>query len=310
MNTSVLLLFFNRPELSVQILDTIRRAAPKRLFLAADGPRQSVEGEAELCERTRTCVHSRIDWDCEVKKLYREQNLGCREAVSSAISWFFSEVEEGIILEDDTLPMENFFHFAETLLERYRDDRRVMHISGNNHQHGRVRGDGAYYASRFAHSWGWASWQRAWKFYDPDMGGFPEQWDKIANDCVLPDAMRVWWRMALGNVNTGITNTWDFQWHYALMKNNGISLIPNRNLVDNIGVGGAATHMKKKDVASSIRASTMNRLDAPTSLDVCQGADLFDFEHAVLNRRVPWRTPREMIDSMKFSSRRRFSNNS
>lgn len=300
MKTSILFLFFNRPETTKQVLRAIQAAEPDCLFLAADGPRSDRMGEKALCAETRHLVESMIDWPCEVHRLYRQVNLGCRVAVSTAIDWFFDHVEEGIILEDDTLPSESFFSFAETMLDRYRDDGRVLHVSGNNHQHGRIRGDGAYYGSRFAHSWGWATWRRAWRLYDREIGGFPENWGQVACGCNLPDRIRDWWRLALSNTRQGVVDTWDFQWHYTVMKHQGLCLIPNRNLVVNVGVGDDATHMKKHDVASSIRLEQLTRFDAPSSLEVCIKADAFDFDHAVTNQKLPWRTPAEVLGAWRF----------
>lgn len=300
LKTPVLFIFFNRPETTAKVFQAIRAAKPDRLFLAADGPRPGKERESENCRRTRATVEEMIDWPCEVQRLYREDNLGCRIAVSSAIDWFFNHAEEGIILEDDTLPSESFFHFAAIMLERYRHDDRVMHVSGNNHQHGRIRGDGAYYASRFAHSWGWATWRRAWNLYDREMTGFPENWDQIADGCGLAKRLAKWWHLALSNTLKGVVNTWDFQWHYIVMKHRGICLVPNRNLVINIGVGEAATHMKKRDVASSIRMEELKRYDSLSSLEINRAADDFDFDHAVTNKRLPWRTPSEVLRSWRF----------
>jgi hypothetical protein len=303
MTPPVLFLFFNRPETAQKVFSAIREAWPERLFLAADGPRPDVVRDAELCQMTRASVESLIDWPCEVHRLYRDKNLGCREAVSSAIDWYFSHVEEGIILEDDTLPDPSFFHFATAMLARYRNNPEIMHISGNNHQHGRIRGNGAYYASRFAHSWGWATWRRAWKLYDRDMAGFPENWSAVSAQCRLAEPIQRWWKMALENTRAGVVNTWDFQWHYTIMKNKGVCLIPNRNLVCNIGVGADATHMKQKDVASSIRPGCLMRFDAPSSLEINWDADQFDFDHSVTNRPPPWRTPAEVWHEWRFKNK-------
>lgn len=304
MTAPILFLFFNRPETAGRVFAEIRAARPERLFLAADGPRTASAGDAELCQRTRASVEGLIDWPCEVQRLHRDKNLGCREAVSSAIDWFFSHVEEGIILEDDTLPDPSFFHFANAMLERYRNNSAVMHISGNNHQHGRIRGDGAYYASRFAHSWGWATWRRAWKLYDHDMNGFPENWKAVSAQCRLAVPIQAWWKMALENTRAGVVNTWDFQWHYTIMKNTGLCLIPNQNLVCNIGVGADATHMKQKDVASTIKLGSLKRFDAPFSLSVNIEADSFDFNYSVTNNSPPRRTAVEFFQWWFF--RRKF----
>jgi hypothetical protein len=293
LKTPVLFIFFKRPLVTERVFKTIRAARPDRIFLAADGPLHNREGESEACRRTRATVEDMIDWPCEVHRLYREENLGCRVAVSSAIHWFFEHVEEGIILEDDTLPSESFFCFAEAMLARYRDDDHVMHVSGNNFQFGRIRGNGAYYASRLPHSWGWATWRRAWRLYDPQMSSFPEDWKEISEMCRLSEQVSDWWRTALSNTRKGVVDTWDFQWHYTVMKNQGVCLIPNRNLVTNIGVGETATHMKKRDVASSIKMGTLSRFDPPSLFQIDAKADRFDFNHSITNKKV---YPRSIID--------------
>ena len=288
-NTPVLFLIFNRPEVSLQVFEAIRQARPCRLFIAADGPRSDRPEEAALCQETRELIDSRIDWPCEVHRLYRDQNLGCKEAVSSAINWFFSMVEEGIILEDDTLSNGSFFRFAETMLERYRDDDRVMHISGNNYQFGRIRGDGGYYASKSTHIWGWATWRRAWAHYDVTMSDFPAGWASAIHEEGLDQESWEWWRMAFENVKSGLVDTWDFQWQYAVIKNGGISLMPQSNLVKNIGIGSGATHTHTHTVHSRVSAVEQEDFSEPSKLPIYPEAEFFDFQRVVKNRRPPAR---------------------
>ena len=107
----VLFLIFNRPDTTKQVFDAIRKARPKRLYVAADAPRVEKEGEAALCQQTRAII-KQVDWDCEVQTLFREENLGCQKAISSAIDWFFEHEEMGIILEDDCLPSPSLFSFC------------------------------------------------------------------------------------------------------------------------------------------------------------------------------------------------------
>ena len=296
----ILFLIFKRAEPALRVLEQIRKIRPTRLFIAADGPRQGVEGESTLCSETRKKVEARIDWDCQVIRLYRDGNLGCQEGVGSAIDWFFSQVEEGIVLEDDTLPDPSFFRFCEVLLKRHRTDSRVMHVSGNNFQFGRIHGDGAYYASRFAHSWGWATWQRAWKKYDMNMPEFPEIWDEIAAQCELSPEIANWWKKNLEMTQSGLCNTWDYQWHYTIMRNQGLCLIPNLNLVQNIGIGINATHMKTKNIASTIRRGSLSRFDIPSSLNICHKADEFDFNFAIKNQKPPRLGFSQLIQKIKF----------
>ena len=161
----ILFLIFNRPQLTARVFAAIREAQPSQLYVAADGPRSNRPGEADLCEQARRVING-VDWPCEVKTLYRQENLGCRQAVSSAITWFFDNVEAGVVLEDDCLPIESFFRFCSELLIRYRDDTRIGMISGNNHGF-RIYDDSLSYSfSKHGAIWGWASWRRAWRLYD------------------------------------------------------------------------------------------------------------------------------------------------
>lgn len=171
LSTPVLFVVFNRPETTSRVFNSIRNARPARLYVAADGPRAMREGEAQRCVEVRR-IASAVDWPCEVRTLFRDENIGCRRSVSGAISWFFEHEPEGIILEDDCLPDASFFSYCATLLERYRIEPRVMAITGNNFQPSMEGYSASYYYSIYNHVWGWASWRRAWALYDADMGQF------------------------------------------------------------------------------------------------------------------------------------------
>ena len=163
MNVPVLFLIFKRPDTTQRVFEAIKKAKPKQLFISADGGRN--EEEKKSCNALREAIVAQIDWDCELKTLFRENNLGCKMAVSSGISWFFEEVEQGIILEDDCLPNESFFKFCETMLEKYKDDQSIWHIGANNFQDSIKRGDADYFFSMYSHIWGWASWRDRWQKY-------------------------------------------------------------------------------------------------------------------------------------------------
>jgi hypothetical protein len=239
----VLFLVFNRPEPTARVLGAIRRASPRRLFVAADGPRPGNPKDAVACREVRELLQKGIDWQCRVEFLARGANLGCRNAVSSAISWFFDNVEEGIILEDDCLPSEGFFSFCSSLLARYRDEPRVAHIGGFNCQWGRMRGSGSYYFSRYFHVWGWATWRRAWSGYDVDMRDYPSflAGGGLENLFSRP-ALREFWKENFDAAHAGTLNTWDYQWVYRNFKDDRLAAVPNWNLVENIGFGSDATH--------------------------------------------------------------------
>jgi hypothetical protein len=244
LSTPVLFLIFNRPDMTQRVFAAIRKARPDKLFISADGARHDKPEELGLCNQVRRIVLDGIDWPCEVKTLFRDKNLGCKVAVSSAITWFFEQVEDGIILEDDCLPDHSFFCFCEELLERYREDPRIMMISGDNFQPV-MRGRNSYLFSRYLHIWGWATWRRAWQKYDLAMRGWPELRDNGQLAAEFPPLV---YRKALRLFDcafAGKTSTWDTQWLFACWANSGMSILPNINLVSNIDSGG--THMKVYD---------------------------------------------------------------
>jgi hypothetical protein len=242
LKTPVAFILFNRPDVTSRVFEEIRRARPSTLLLIADGPRPHVPGEADQCAQARSIV-SRIDWPCELLTNYSEQNLGCKLRVSSGLDWVFQQVEEAIIIEDDCLPDPSFFAFCQALLERYRNDPRVMHITGDNFQPPGWSYPYSYYFSRYASIWGWATWRRAWKLYDVKISRWPEMkasgW--LSDDLSDPREVQVW-TQNFDRVYAGNYDTWDHQWTFTCFSNGGLAVTPAVNLVKNIGFGAAATH--------------------------------------------------------------------
>jgi hypothetical protein len=248
LDTAVLFVIFNRPETTRQVFEAIRKARPSRLYVAADGPRSDIAGEAEKCYETRKIV-SEVDWICEVKTLFHSKNLNCGIAPSSAFSWFFEHEEEGIILEDDCLPSPSFFRFCQVLLEKYRNDNRIMHIGGNNFLNGWVNDpDYSYYFSRSGHIWGWATWRRAWQKFDYNIGLYEKLKNENYFENYFLNALEKVYR--LRKFDQTITSTkvdwWDYQWDFARYVNTGLAIVPQKNLVRNIGFGENATHTHNK----------------------------------------------------------------
>jgi hypothetical protein len=241
--TPILFLVFNRPETTARVFDAIRAARPRQLFIAADGPRADRAGEAERCQQVRK-IATAVDWPCETRTLFRQDNLGCKRAVSSAIDWFFEQVEEGIVLEDDCLPDPTFFILCDELLRRYRDDNRVMCITGDNFIAQKWKGQPSYYFSRYTHIWGWASWRRAWSHYRVDMDDLSRS-DIVAalrNTGNFRASVARHWADLLCRVRDGEIDTWDYQWAFAVWRHAGLVCTPRSNLVSNIGFGAGATH--------------------------------------------------------------------
>lgn len=240
--TPILFLIFNRPDTTRQVFSVIREIKPTRLFIAADGPRADRSGDAKLCKETRQIIKE-IDWPCQVQTLFRDNNLGCKIAVSSAIDWFFDQVEEGIILEDDCLPDPSFFPYCSALLEKYRNRDNIMLISGTNLLGKWKEDKQSYHFSVYGGIWGWASWRRAWKKYDVEMKDWPDQETKQAIRKFMGSQKQYKERaFRFDRVFRGKIDTWDYQWSFTRLKNQGLSIVPAVNLVKNIGFGTEATH--------------------------------------------------------------------
>ncbi|APD50324.1 nucleotide-diphospho-sugar transferase [Francisella hispaniensis] len=240
LKTPVLFLVFNRLDTTKQVFEAIRQAKPPKLYVASDGARKSKEGETEKVQKVRDYIMSNIDWNCEVKTLFRDENLGCKYAVSGAINWFFENEEMGIILEDDCLPSQSFFWFCEELLEIYKNDTRVWHIGGTNPIDKELTSN-EYYFSKYNRIWGWASWRRAWIHYDVDIGIWPKiKREKILFDILEQKEAKIFEKI-FDNVYEGKVETWDYQW-FLIRLLNAKAIIPNANLISNLGFGEEATH--------------------------------------------------------------------
>lgn len=262
MKTAVLFLLFNRPHTTKLVFEAISKAKPPRLYVASDGPRLGKSGEKEKVDKARQII-TQVDWDCEIKTHFRDEHLGCGKALSDAITWFFDNEEEGIILEDDCLPNKSFFCFCDMLLERYRTDMRVWQISGFNPL-GIFPSENNYFFSKYGPIWGWASWRRAWRYYDYNI----KLWPKLKHDRTFTHFCdnlyeRFWRNRIFDDIYNLKIDTWDYQWSFAKLINSGLSIIPSYNLVENIGFSMDATHTKS---GHSIRSYQLNNLGQSTTM--------------------------------------------
>jgi hypothetical protein len=281
LNTPILFLIFNRPGITRNTFARLREVKPKRLYVAADGARKNKPGEEELCRQTREVI-GLVDWDCEVRTLFREDNLGCGKAVSGAITWFFEQEEMGIIIEDDCMPALSFFGYCEKMLNHYRYEERVMHIGGTNFLYGNVPIKESYYFSAQAHVWGWATWRRAWKKYDFNMCAFYSfvRDEKIFNYHRRED-MALFWLDIFRKMYYKKIDTWDYQWVFTMYNNNGVSAIPHVNLISNTGFGEGATHTGNSDsvFANNPTGVMEETLVHPAKIELNRTADFFFYQH-------------------------------
>ncbi len=279
LKTPVGFFIFNRPDLTEQVFAAIARAKPKKLFVIADGPRFSEE--LQKCEQTRSVIN-KVDWDCEVLTDFSDKNLGTGRRLATGFDWVFSQVEEAIFLEDDTLPTPSFFDYCQTLLERYRHDERIMHITGNNFQN-QKRNEYSYYFSKYTHVWGWASWRRSWQHFDYYMKTWPEfkRAGLLKLVCEDPYEHKYWTNIfEQMYADPQVIDAWDYQWTYACWTQNGLVITPNKNLVSNLG-------FNREDSTHTVGDSPLSRLATTDILEVThppfivrhREADAYTFNH-------------------------------
>jgi hypothetical protein len=239
MKTPVALLIFNRPDKTEKVLEVIRQIKPRKLLVVADGPRQDHPSDAERCKATRAVIDT-VDWYCEVLKNYSDTNLGCGLRPATGISWVFEQVEEAIILEDDCLPHPTFFRYCDELLALYRDEEKIMHIAGTNilPDHNKQY---SYLYSRLVPIWGWATWRRAWKYFNFEMQDWPDY--KLSSDFdYFGKQKENVYKVFEDHYSNQISDSWDARWAFSCTVNHGISIIPKTNLIQNIGFGNQSTH--------------------------------------------------------------------
>ncbi len=257
LQTPVAFIIFNRPGNTERVFKEIAKAKPPKLLVIADGPRAFRLGEKEKCDAARAII-DRVDWDCEVLRNYSTVNLGCKNRVSSGIDWVFEQVEEAIILEDDCLPEPTFFRFCQEMLAHYRHDSRIGMISGDNFQFGRERGETSYYFSRYSHIWGWASWRRAWAYYDRDATAWPDiREGNYLKGLVSGGSEYKHWFHVFQSVYEGNIDTWDYQWTLSLWASGMLTVLPRVNLISNIGFQPDATHTRGDSIYSNLTTFPM-----------------------------------------------------
>ena len=280
-NTPVLLLAWRRPHTTQQVINAIRAVKPTRMFVACDGPNPKRPGEAAKVMATREVIEREIDWPCTIERRYSEVNQGCKLGVSRAITWFFDQVEAGIILEDDCVPHPDFFYFCSTLLDFYRDDQRVWTITGDNFQNGQRRGHASYYFSKYNHIWGWATWRRAWFNYQVDIPFWPEWKGSEDWENKMPDTLeRRYWLRIFDKSHAGMIDTWDFLWTASVWHQGGLTATPNSNLVSNIGFEEDGTHTKKGgSELEDMAVESLGELTHPKIVAQNEDADNYVFQH-------------------------------
>ena len=269
----ILFLIYKNPSATKRVFDEIKKIKPSKLYIAADGPKDS--SEHKECSEVRLITEN-IDWNCEVYRRYLDDNMGCKVAVSSAITWLFDNEERGIILEYDCLPHKSFFTFCESMLVKYENNKSIMHISGSNLQDGINRGDGSYYFSALAGVWGWATWKGSWDLYESNSTEVKEFIESdMYKGAINNTKVRRYWSKRFLQVFDGINkSSWAIPWAFSVMKNKGLCVVPNVNLISNIGFNENATHATDKNSPfSCVKTKGIENFIEPISVTINHDAD-------------------------------------
>jgi hypothetical protein len=284
--TPVVLIIFNRPHPTQRVFNVVREAKPQQLFVIADGARFAEE--QDQCEQTRKIIEQ-VDWDCEVLTDFAPINLGCKQRIISGLNWVFSLVESAIILEDDCLPTLSFFSFCEELLAYYRHDQRIFSISGNNFQNNISRTTDSYYFCKYSHIWGWATWRRAWQYWDDRA----ETWLAFRDADMMPNVWadsysQIYWEAVFNGVFLNDSSTsWDLIWQFNCWSQNGLSITPKYNLVSNIGFDIDGTYCKNSNnPLANLPTTDIWEIEHPRFVVPNLAADLYTFDFVLEGNRI------------------------
>lgn len=278
MNKPVLFIVFNRFDTAQKVFEQIRLAQPPRLYIASDGARENVENEKAIVENIRKWILENIDWDCEVKTLFREENLGCAKNIAKTISWFFENEPAGIILEDDCCPSQSFFKFCDEALDKYKDNKKIWSIDGCNSVDMYLERNNSIYASKCMNCWGWATWADRWQYFNADLTTYnPENIIRFLDK--IP--YQIYWLRVLYRYNHTSLNSWYYPWALNIMEHQGLSIFPDENLISNIGFDGVhyKNRNKKSKILTRLKNSEIENINLPDEVLYDNKFDNLIFKH-------------------------------
>lgn len=255
MGTPILLLTFNRPNHTRRVLTEILKQEPRDLYVCQDGPREGNENDRIKCQEVRDVINELISAYSKNNKyfklhtLYQPINLGCGSGPAAGISWFFENVEMGIVMEDDCLPHPDFFGYCEELLVRYKDEYQVQFINATLY-HNRWSCDASYGFSHYMVTGAWAAWKRCWYGFDLDLRGLNAKALRRRVNTVTKDKTEAdWWYFKALEIqrDTEKKSYWDYQMQINLFMHNALTIPPIVNLISNIGFDAEGTHTLSND---------------------------------------------------------------
>ena len=269
---------FNRPNLTRKTFERIKEYRPDKLYIGCDGPRPGNLNDVKLNNEVKKIFES-INWKCKVYKSYSKFNLGIVERTVKSLRWFFSNEEKGIIFEDDCLAHPNFFKFCELMLEKYKNEKKILMINGNNFQDGKIRGKYSYYFSEYFSTYGWAGWRRTMKHYDENMKTWPKwkrskDWEKFKSKMFKKE--HEYWNEIFDKTYKKIIRTWDYQFLLSMWQNKQLVVTPNKNLTSHIGLGINATNSRARKPGVPLEKISFP-LKHPNNIELNRKADRYSF---------------------------------
>ena len=287
--TPVAFFVFNRPDVTQRVFDCIRNVRPRTLLVIGDAAREHKPGELCLVEETQKIIEQ-VDWNCDLRVNFASVNLGCKRRVSTGLDWVFQQFEQAIFLEDDCLPDPSFFPYCDDLLDRYRDDSRVFSISGDNFQNGRSRSSNGYYFSKYFHCWGWATWRRVWQSIDLSISRWPQFVNQGGLNRLVDDPDEAtYWERVLNQQYQGATDSWAYSWLANCWMSGSLNILPDVNLVSNIGFTKSATHTRQShSKLANIPTQNLSQWTDPGQVQRHIQADRYTFQN-VYRRPNRWR---------------------
>jgi hypothetical protein len=305
MKIPILLLVYNRYEETRKLIKILRKIKPNKIYIAADGPKLQDKNDFVECLKVRK-LFDQIKWKCKIYKHYNNNNLGCKISISRSINWFFKKVKQGIILEDDCMPNKDFFKFCNLMLKKYENNKKIFCISGSNYTNNVrkvIKNESSYYFSKYPHCWGWATWRRAWKYNNLNINFWTkykntDSWKQLHND----RTEKIYWEKIFNNAYKNNFNSWAYSWTLSVWKKKGLTIIPKKNLIENIGVGSHSENnffRTKNDIYKSYFLNNFNK--HPRIMETNQKKDLkvFYSHYKPFNYLYPWRIKHLLLILLK-----------
>jgi hypothetical protein len=276
MKTPVAVFFYNRPTKLKQLIEVLELIKPTELFCICDGPKDKLSiGNTIAINECKELI-SKINWECNIHKNYAKTNLGCKIRVESGLDWIFDNVEYCIILEDDCKPDISFFEYCNFLLIKYKLNKNISMISGDNFNISSDKLSNEYFYSKYSNIWGWATWSDRWKKYRKYgcSNLLLNPIKKITSLGTLNEYL--FWQKTIRNLNKGELNTWDYNWTIFNLNSSHLSIVPHVNLVQNIGFDRDSTHTFTDNYGLSIKVGKINLpLECKTTIRPNQEYDSF-----------------------------------